>query len=360
MKKNLLAASCSFDLSNLSDHFVLIPEGVFRSEIDGRPYDAPHWELTPERGHQMAAALNQRKIDMVIDYEHATLKSKTTGEPAPAAGWLKSAGFTYVEGVGLCSTDFEWLDKAKTHIEAKEYKYISPVFLYTKTGDITALINVALTNTPALDQLPEAKLAAAAQELFSQDLPQQDSTMEELLEQLRWMLNLPLSTTAEEIKAELGKLQTQISDKTGVVMAANGQNLFDAVAAIDQLKTAANNQQPDLSKFVPIAVVSGLQAQIATLTANSNKTEIDTLYTAACSNGQLLGDDMQAWGRKLADEQPEEFKKFVGSAPKIAALNGKQTDGTNVAANKQQGQGNNQFTPEDLAVAAAFGHSLES
>jgi phage I-like protein len=46
MKKNLLAASCSFDLSNLSDHFVLIPEGVFRSEIDGRPYDAPHWELT--------------------------------------------------------------------------------------------------------------------------------------------------------------------------------------------------------------------------------------------------------------------------------------------------------------------------
>ena len=184
--------------------------------------------------------------------------------------------------------------------------------------------------------------------------------MDELLEQLRWMLNLPLSTTAEEIKAELGKLQTQISDKTGVVMAANGQNLFDAVAAIDQLKTAANNQQPDLSKFVPIAVVSGLQAQIATLTANSNKTEIDTLYTATCSNGQLLGDDMQAWGRKLADEQPEEFKKFVGSAPKIAALNGKQTDGTNVAANKQQGQGNNQFTPEDLAVAAAFGHSLES
>ena len=141
---------------------------------------------------------------------------------------------------------------------------------------------------------------------------------------------------------------------------AKEQTLNAAVDAVIVSKTAANNQQPDLSKFVPIAVVSGLQAQIATLTANSNKTEIDTLYTAACSNGQLLGDDMQAWGRKLADEQPEEFKKFVGSAPKIAALNGKQTDGTNVAANKQQGQGNNQFTPEDLAVAAAFGHSLES
>ena len=44
---------------------VLIPEGIFRG-LDGRPFDAPHWNLTPERGQQMAAALNQRAIDMVI------------------------------------------------------------------------------------------------------------------------------------------------------------------------------------------------------------------------------------------------------------------------------------------------------
>ena len=354
MKTKLLVAACTPALS-LSNRLVLIPEGQF-SGLDGRPHDAPFWSLTAERGRQIALALNNRNIDMVIDYEHGTLKSQADSKPAPASGWIKS--FEYVDGVGLCSSDFKWTAQAQGFIDAEEYRYISPVFSYTPNGDITSLLCVAITNTPNLDELP-ALLAAAAQDLFIQN-SQQDSTMDELLEQLRWMLNLPLSTTAEEIKAELGKLQTQISDKTGVVMAANGQNLFDAVAAIDQLKTAANNQQPDLSKFVPIAVVSGLQAQIATLTANSNKTEIDTLYTAACSNGQLLGDDMQAWGRKLADEQPEEFKKFVGSAPKIAALNGKQTDGTNVAANKQQGQGNNQFTPEDLAVAAAFGHSLES
>ncbi len=355
MKTKLLVAACASALSQSSNRLVLIPEGQF-SGLDGRPHDAPFWSLTAERGRQIALALNNRNIDMVIDYEHGTLKSQADGKPAPASGWIKS--FEYVDGVGLCSSDFKWTAQAQGFIDAEEYRYISPVFSYTPNGDITSLLCVAITNTPNLDELP-ALLAAAAQDLFIQN-SQQDSTMDELLEQLRWMLNLPLSTTAEEIKAELGKLQTQISDKTGVVMAANGQNLFDAVAAIDQLKTAANNQQPDLSKFVPIAVVSGLQAQIATLTANSNKTEIDTLYTAACSNGQLLGDDMQAWGRKLADEQPEEFKKFVGSAPKIAALNGKQTDGTNVAANKQQGQGNNQFTPEDLAVAAAFGHSLES
>lgn len=356
MKKTLLAASCSFDLSNLSDHFVLIPEGVFRSEIDGRPYDAPHWELTPERGHQMAAALNQRKIDMVIDYEHATLKSKNTGEPAPAAGWLKSAGFTYIEGVGLCSTDFEWLDKAKAHIEAKEYKYISPVFLYTKMGDITALINVALTNTPALDQLPEAKLAAAAQELFSQDLPQQDSTMEDLLKELRWMLNLPLSATAEEITAELGKLQTQIKEKTGVAMAANSQNLYDALNAIDQLKIAANSQAtPDMTQFVPMEVYKEAVQQAGQANAAAKTKEIDDLIVAACSDGRLTGTATINWYKEQASTNPDFVKAQLEALPKIAALTQQQTSQVNLAANHQQHKQNQQVTPETLAVGNLMG-----
>ncbi len=41
--------------------------------------------------------------------------------------------------------------------------------------------------------------------------------MEELLEQLRWMLNLPLSATAEEILAELNKLSAQIKEKQALL-----------------------------------------------------------------------------------------------------------------------------------------------
>lgn len=336
MKKTLLAAACSFDLSASSHHFVLIPEGVFRSEMDGRPYDAPHWELTPERGRQMVAALNQRKIDMVIDYEHATLKSKETGEPAPAAGWLKPAGFTYVEGVGLCSTDFEWLDKAKAHIEAKEYKYISPVFLYTKTGDITALVNVALTNTPALDQLPEAKLAAAAQEYFTQNPTEQDSEMnEELLERLRWMLNLPISATAEDIIAELNKLTAQIQETTGVAVAANSQNLFDAIATIGQLKIAANSQV-DPNQFVPMAVYQEAIASASTMTANAQAKEIEDLITAACSDGRLTGEASINWIKGQAATNPDFVKAHISGLPKIAALSQTQTSQMNLAANTAQ------------------------
>ena len=166
MKLKTLIAACSMSLSAQSENFVIIPEGEF-SGIDGRPFDAPAWILTPERGHEIVAVLNQQHIDMVIDYEHATLKAIETGEPAPAAGWLKPNGFVYVEGVGICSTQFEWTDKAKNFIASGEYKYISPVLFYNKTGAVIGLHSVALTNKPNLDQLPEAKLAAAAQDFLS-------------------------------------------------------------------------------------------------------------------------------------------------------------------------------------------------
>ena len=180
--------------------------------------------------------------------------------------------------------------------------------------------------------------------------------MEELLERLRWMLNLPVSATAEEIIAELGKLQSQVSDKTGVAVAANSKNLFDALAAIDQIKIAANSREPDLSQYVPIAVVTSLQAEIANLQGAAQTNEIESLITAACSDGRLRGEAQTAWATNLGQSNPQALKDYLSTAPKIPALQSKQTDG--VAANHQQKP--NQHTAEDLAVAAMFGHSLDN
>lgn len=334
MKRTLLVAACSMSLSAQSEHFVIIPEGEFRG-IDGRPFDAPAWILTPEHGREMVAVLNQRSVDLVIDYEHSTLIAKEKGEPAPAAGWLKPNGFTYVEGVGLCSTQFEWTEKAQGFIDSGEYKYISPVFFYDTTGTILGLHSVALTNTPNLDQLPEAKLAAAAQEFLTTS---QDSEMnEDLLERLRWMLNLPISATAEDIMAELSKLTNQIAEKTGTTIAANAQNLFDAVSAIDQIKLAANSQaQPDPNKYVPMAVHKEALAQATTVTANAQAKEIDDLILAACSDGRLTGKATVDWVKDQAKTNPDFVKSYLDDLPKIAALSQQQTQTLNIAANHQK------------------------
>lgn len=334
MKRTLLVAACSMSLSAQSEHFVIIPEGEFRG-IDGRPFDAPAWILTPEHGREMVAVLNQRSVDLVIDYEHSTLIAKEKGEPAPAAGWLKPNGFTYVEGVGLCSTQFEWTEKAQGFIDSGEYKYISPVFFYDTTGTILGLHSVALTNTPNLDQLPEAKLAAAAQEFLTTS---QDSEMnEDLLERLRWMLNLPISATAEDIMAELSKLTDQIAEKTGTTIAANAQNLFDAVSAIDQIKLAANSHaQPDPNKYVPMAVHKEALAQATTVTANAQAKEIDDLILAACSDGRLTGKATIDWVKEKAKTNPDFVKSYLDDLPKIAALSQQQTQTLNIAANHQK------------------------
>lgn len=351
MKNTLLAASCSFDLTATSNYMVLIPEGIFRG-IDGRPFDAPHWNLTPERGHQITAALNQREIDMVIDYEHATLKSQESGEPAPAAGWLKSKSFTYIEGVGLCSSQFEWLDKAKNFIELKEYRYLSPVFLYNKQGDVLALLNTALTNTPALDQLPEAKLAAAAQEFFAQN--NEEPTMKEFLELMRKKLGLPETATEQEVMVAANSVFTKMDGAFGTTLAAD-QTLDAAIDKAVEVKIAANSQAtPDPAQFVPMAVYKEAVAQAGNADAVAKTKELDDLIIAACSDGRLTGESTINWIKDQAKTNPEFVKKHLEDLPKIAALTQRQTQQINPGTQNNLG-GNQQLSAETLVVGDLMG-----
>lgn len=87
-----------------------------------------------------------------------------------------------------------------------------PVFTYDKHGRVTGLLHVALTNNPALDQLPELQVAALSRLVsLTQSVIQEESAMDELIEQLRWLLNLPVGATADDIKAQLQKLVDQLS-----------------------------------------------------------------------------------------------------------------------------------------------------
>ncbi|ECF6948410.1 hypothetical protein XZ42_27085, partial [Salmonella enterica subsp. diarizonae] len=94
---------------------------------------------------------------------------------------------------------------------------LSPMFDYHPvTGEVGQLINVALTNLPALEELDEGVIAAASRlAATSSTFPESTSMDEEqiayLLSQLRWILNLPETSTAADIKTELEKIITAIS-----------------------------------------------------------------------------------------------------------------------------------------------------
>lgn len=100
---------------------------------------------------------NARANEFVIDYEHQSLNANRNGAPAPAAGWFKR--MEWRDGDGLYVIDARWTDIAAKMIATREYRYISPVFTFDKSGNVSSILSAALTNTPALDGLTD--LAAA-------------------------------------------------------------------------------------------------------------------------------------------------------------------------------------------------------
>ncbi len=136
----------------------IVPAGTFRT-MDGRPKDLAGWHLGPREAARIIAVAEQRPEDLVIDYEHATLRNESTG-PVPAAGWIKR--LEWQDGDGL-HAHAEWTGRAWEMIAAREYRYISPVLAYDKSsGAVTQLLGAGLTNTPALAGLTDLSQLAAA------------------------------------------------------------------------------------------------------------------------------------------------------------------------------------------------------
>ncbi len=85
--------------------------------------------------------------DLPIDYEHQTQNATPSGQPAPAAGWVKDL---QVRGDGIYGR-LGWTDRSRTMIDPREYRFLSPVFEYDpRTREITRIQMAGSTNDPAL------------------------------------------------------------------------------------------------------------------------------------------------------------------------------------------------------------------
>lgn len=313
----------------------LFPAGEFRAR-DGRPTECDHWLMTADIAKPLIATAVERATPYVIDYEHQTLRAATNGQPAPAAGWFHTLEW---REDGLFAVDVQWTDAAAEMIAKGEYLFISPVFTYNESGHVVQIINAALTNTPALDGMEEVMLAAASL-LAAGSTSKGTSTMDELLERLRWMLNLPITATKEDIVAELNKLIDQLLGADAGTAAASFQtlsanpfNLIDKLTQ-DAAQTAALSalvENPDPSKWVAVAVMQESISQAVThagvtSAADLATRECDTLITTALSDGRLLP-AQEPWAKGLAKANPDSLKTFLDKAPKIAALTTTQTGG---------------------------------
>jgi phage I-like protein len=238
-------------------------------------------------------------------------------------------------------------------IEAGEYAYISPVFPFDKkTGAVQAVVQAALTNFPALDGMAPAMLAAASALFNPTEIP-----MNELMERLCYLLNLPLTTTTAEMAGELDKLKTMIQGQPA--MAATKLGLGDYVASL----TA---QMPDPAKFVPLTQFEALKAEFNTLKTASLTRDIDGLIAPALADGRLLP-AQEAWARELGRTNFAALKTYVDTAEPLTHLRTGQT-GNQPPAGAQGGGADSQTlearcTAEwngNAALRAEFGDSLST
>ena len=306
----------------------LFPDGEFAAR-DGRPgnlkgVSTKVFRLDADIAAALIATVEARETPLCVDYEHHTVTAPTNGHKAVAAGWFEA--LAYLPGRGLFAR-VAWTEAARAHIQADEYRYISPLFAFDgKTGAVLSLVNAALTNNPALDGM--AAVAAVRQMAATQE-PQTEACMDELLERLRWMLNLPVTTTAEEIMAQLDKLKAQI----GADAAATSVDLLAILAGKDAAiaDLTAKAAKPDPARFAPAEAVTALTAEVADLkrqlAAANTQNDVAALSAdiqAAVADGRMHK-SLSGWLTELSAKDPDAARAYLEAAAPVAALTAMQT-----------------------------------
>ena len=266
--------------------------------------------------------------DLAIDYEHQAYKAP--GE-APAAAWIKELR---VDGATIQGR-VEWTENAAARIRAKEYRYLSPVFLFDeKTRAVTYLVGAGLTNNPALD-LPALATAQPTDDV-------EDSMNEEQLKALRQALGLaedadiPAILAAVAVAAAATGSLAKVAEKVGLAKDASGDDIL-----------AAAHKAPTGGDLVPRAEFDRVATELATLQTESTEAKATAAVDAAVEAGKV-SPATREWAMAYAKSDPTGFASFVEAAPAIV------TPGATVPGGTPTGDPEAALTADELAVCRSM------
>jgi len=311
-------------------HFLLLRYGETQYTKDGKQ---AVFAFAEKDADAVIADFKQRGKDLVMDYDHATVK----GGMAPASGWITNLT---KEADGLFA-DVEWTEEAKQRLEKHEYRYHSPVIYFGKDGHPRALHSVALTNHPAMHSYP----ALAADDIDNTNNPNKEKKMHETIKKLAASLGVPVAfaddgttedeaKTAQAVEAKITELQTakQAGDK---FLADQNAKTFDDVAG----KIVGMKSAEDYAK----------------LEGELNAMKSAKLVEQAFTDGKLV-EAQRKWAEDYAARNPEGFKAFCDNAPKVTPGPAATIPTGKPATQEDKPQ---TFTDEDKKILAACGMSEE-
>lgn len=288
----------------------LVPAGTTMGR-DGRgPYtlDAP----------AVAAAFAQHGADLPVDYEHQMLTASQKSGPVPAAGWITAV---QAKEDGLWGK-VQWTAQAAQLLKDRAYRYVSAVFDHMPDGRVIRLKGAGLVHAP---NLPLQAAASQQHDLTTTAAQGARMNFDELMERLRYLLNLPTLTDAAGVIAELEKVKTKLQAAETTVAAQSQQ-----IATLTQTAAQSAQTTPDPAKWIPAAQYQLVCAQLTTAQKGQAKSAVDEAVTAAMSQGKVAP-ALRDWATSYATSDLAGFKAFVASSPVIVAAQAQITPPTGAA-----------------------------
>ena len=287
----------------------LFPRGP---ELRAVPGDDREFRLDDPEA--VAAASMRSGLDLPIDWEHARMHAEP-GRRIETAGWINRMEVR--DGVLVGRVD--WTDDGRKSVEAKQYRYFSPVFMRSAARQVLSVIHGGLVNDPAF-AMPALASSASRQE----------EGMDKILKQILAVLALGDEATAEQ-----------------------------ALEACKALKAKAD-AQPSLANFVPRADYDAAksradtaEAKVAELEGASLEADIKRELDAAQEAGKITPATRSYHEDQCrAEGGLERFKKFVAAAPKIAEPSG-------ISGNPPGASSAGFRSSEEAHIAKVFGRDAD-
>jgi phage I-like protein len=297
-RKAALLASSSRGRATLNDHLVLplALDGAGKAPTEFCIFKAG--DNTSEKGTYLFDDLAQelvlgkyaqRGVPMMMDYEHQSMVEPPIEAPASAREFVPE-----VRNGELWATKILWNDRARAYLEGGEYRLFSPAFSYEKLPDgrmrVTKLINVALTNNPALHNI-EPLMAA-----------KDDDDMDEM----------------EKMKAQLKALQ----EKCDALATANTSLSSENASLSAQLKSK-KDAEPDEGETKATAA---LRDEVVTITGKKDLKEATGVLRSIALKAKTSDQAVLRLAEIEAEGRDKEFTALLDDGFKEGKISKAQRD----------------------------------
>ncbi len=310
MSELIACAGQGIELAGVPTEIKILPFGRVHSQKGDFDVDNESFELIRKQ-------FKDRKLDLVIDYEHQTLADVQ----APAGGWIKDL----YKGDDAIIAKVEWTSKAAEYLRNKEYRYLSPVVLVRKRDQkATAIHSVALTNTPAIDGM-----FAVVNSLDIENFSEGGAEIMDL-KGLAKILGLPETATEEEIKKAVEdaakaaeKLKEMDAEDPGNKPEGGGKQPEGAEIVansiiLSMLGLKADARTDDVAASI-MALKTGemdVKSELLALKQQVQEKNADEAVQTALKAGKITAGQAE-WAKAYALKDIEGFKSFADKAPVV-------------------------------------------